>query len=55
MAAIGARGSASVYSIGGDYMNPDGGNQISLSTPAGWHFGWWGLAVALILFFLWAL
>lgn len=55
MAGIQARGSASVYSMGP--MNGDDslGDHMNLHTPAGWHSIWWALAVAIIVFFLWAL
>jgi hypothetical protein len=54
MATIAAKGAASVSSLGwgGDASS---NNSLSLSTPAGWHFSWWLLSVAIIIFFLWAL
>lgn len=55
MATIGAKGAASVYAMGPMNGNDSLGDHMNLSTPAGWHTIWWWLAVAIIVFFLWAL
>lgn len=52
MAGIGLRGAAEINSMGNGGM---AGGEISLHTPAGWHFTIWGASVAVIIFLLWAL
>lgn len=53
MAAVTARGAASISAIGGD-TNP-GGSFLDTSTPSGWFHIFWFASVAIILFFLWML
>lgn len=54
MAAVTARGAASVSAIGGE-GNPSGSGILDTSTPAGWFHIFWFASVAIILFFLWML